>query len=375
MTRSTPADARLSLERIQEAARFLDRARRSYADALLDDGRPCRARECRASSWPTAGSTPRPSTSSGPARTRCAGRPSGSPVSRRRARGGRDRDLGREPRGGGRRGCGPAGCPRRRRHADDRRALQGRCLPRLRRRGDPGGRGHVRGLGGDGADPRRARADVRPPVRPPRHDHGPGNDRPRDRRGSPGGGRRRRRRRGRRHGLRRGGRGQGAASRRPRLRRRAARLQRPHAGPRRRRAGADPARSALPTASTPPSPATPRSPWGAACSTTSSCSTTSEILAGVRFAAERMKQVLEPAGAAALAAVLHGRVPIRDGERVCVVFSGGNVDVARLGELSLRHRGPSRWPRPDRAVVLSRPRAPRGGRRRCPGGGPARGSP
>ena len=35
------------------------------------------------------------------------------------------------------------------------------------------------------------------------------------------------------------------------------------------------------------------------------------ILAGVRFAAERMKQVLEPAGAAALAAVLAGRIPIR----------------------------------------------------------------
>jgi threonine dehydratase len=58
-----------------------------------------------------------------------------------------------------------------------------------------------------------------------------------------------------------------------------------------------------------------------------------EILAGVRFAAERMKQVLEPGGAAALAAVLHGKVPIRDGERVCVIFSGGNVDVARLGDL------------------------------------------
>lgn len=57
-----------------------------------------------------------------------------------------------------------------------------------------------------------------------------------------------------------------------------------------------------------------------------------EILSGVRFAAERMKQVLEPAGAAALAAVLHGRIPIRDGERVAVVASGGNVDVARLAE-------------------------------------------
>jgi threonine dehydratase len=57
------------------------------------------------------------------------------------------------------------------------------------------------------------------------------------------------------------------------------------------------------------------------------------ILAGMRFAAERMKQVLEPAGAAALAAVLFGRIPIRDGERVCVVASGGNVEISRLGEL------------------------------------------
>ena len=57
------------------------------------------------------------------------------------------------------------------------------------------------------------------------------------------------------------------------------------------------------------------------------------ILAGLRFGLERLKQVLEPAGAAALAAVLFGRVPIRTGERVVVVLSGGNVDVTRLGEL------------------------------------------
>jgi threonine dehydratase len=57
------------------------------------------------------------------------------------------------------------------------------------------------------------------------------------------------------------------------------------------------------------------------------------ILAGVRFAAERTKQVLEPGGAAALAAVLFGRLPISSGERVCVVASGGNVDMSRLGEL------------------------------------------
>jgi threonine dehydratase len=57
------------------------------------------------------------------------------------------------------------------------------------------------------------------------------------------------------------------------------------------------------------------------------------ILAGMRFAIERMKQVLEPAGAAALAAVLAGRIPIRDGERVAVLASGGNVDVGGLGAL------------------------------------------
>ena len=57
------------------------------------------------------------------------------------------------------------------------------------------------------------------------------------------------------------------------------------------------------------------------------------ILGGLRFAAERMKQVLEPAGAAALAAVLFNRIPVEPGERVCVVASGGTVDMSRLGAL------------------------------------------
>ena len=57
------------------------------------------------------------------------------------------------------------------------------------------------------------------------------------------------------------------------------------------------------------------------------------ILAGMRFAVERLKQVVEPAGAAALGAVLAGRITIRDGERVVVLMSGGNVEVSRLGEL------------------------------------------
>ncbi|MEO5918408.1 MAG: threonine/serine dehydratase [Candidatus Limnocylindrales bacterium] len=63
------------------------------------------------------------------------------------------------------------------------------------------------------------------------------------------------------------------------------------------------------------------------------------ILAGLRFAIERMKQVLEPAGAAALAAVLTGRIPLRNGETVAVILSGGNVDPARLGQL-LADAGP-----------------------------------
>ena len=57
------------------------------------------------------------------------------------------------------------------------------------------------------------------------------------------------------------------------------------------------------------------------------------ILAGLRFGVERLKQVLEPAGSAALAAVLTGAVPLRPGDRVCVILSGGNVAVERLGEL------------------------------------------
>ncbi len=57
------------------------------------------------------------------------------------------------------------------------------------------------------------------------------------------------------------------------------------------------------------------------------------ILGGLRFALERTKQVVEPAGAAALAALLYGRIPLRNGDRVAAILSGGNVDVTRLGDL------------------------------------------
>jgi len=55
-----------------------------------------------------------------------------------------------------------------------------------------------------------------------------------------------------------------------------------------------------------------------------------DIAAGMHFAMGRMKQLLEPAGAAALGALLAGAIPIRDGDVVCVIASGGNVDLDRL---------------------------------------------
>jgi threonine dehydratase len=55
------------------------------------------------------------------------------------------------------------------------------------------------------------------------------------------------------------------------------------------------------------------------------------ILGGLRFALERTKQVVEPAGAAALAALLFGRIPLRRGDRVATVLSGGNIDLSRVG--------------------------------------------
>jgi threonine dehydratase len=63
-----------------------------------------------------------------------------------------------------------------------------------------------------------------------------------------------------------------------------------------------------------------------------------ELVTAVRFAAERLKVVVEPGGAAALAAVLSGKLPLAAGERVGVVLSGGNVDLKRLGEW-LSNRG------------------------------------
>jgi threonine dehydratase len=57
-----------------------------------------------------------------------------------------------------------------------------------------------------------------------------------------------------------------------------------------------------------------------------------EIVAAMRFLFERMKTVVEPSGASALAALTAGHVAL-DGARAGVVLSGGNVDAARFAEL------------------------------------------
>jgi threo-3-hydroxy-L-aspartate ammonia-lyase len=57
-----------------------------------------------------------------------------------------------------------------------------------------------------------------------------------------------------------------------------------------------------------------------------------EIVAAMRFAFDRLKVVLEPSGASALAALLAGRVRL-PGQRLGVVLSGGNVGAGRFARL------------------------------------------
>ncbi|GAC1521102.1 MAG: pyridoxal-phosphate dependent enzyme [Vulcanimicrobiaceae bacterium] len=52
----------------------------------------------------------------------------------------------------------------------------------------------------------------------------------------------------------------------------------------------------------------------------------------MRFAFERLKLVLEPSGACALAALLSHTIDVRD-KRVGVIISGGNVDAKRYAEI------------------------------------------
>ena len=53
----------------------------------------------------------------------------------------------------------------------------------------------------------------------------------------------------------------------------------------------------------------------------------SEIANAILLLMERCKQIVEPAGATPLAAVLSGKIDVKD-KRVVCVMSGGNIDVS-----------------------------------------------
>jgi threonine dehydratase len=55
--------------------------------------------------------------------------------------------------------------------------------------------------------------------------------------------------------------------------------------------------------------------------------TEAEIEEGFRFLYERAKLACEPAGAAATAALLAGKIPLDANDRVVAIVSGGNVEA------------------------------------------------
>ncbi|HEX6863711.1 MAG TPA: pyridoxal-phosphate dependent enzyme [Thermoanaerobaculia bacterium] len=58
-----------------------------------------------------------------------------------------------------------------------------------------------------------------------------------------------------------------------------------------------------------------------------------ELRRAMAVLASRMKLLVEPGGAAAFAALLHGKIPDVSGRKVGIVLSGGNVDLERFGSL------------------------------------------
>jgi threonine dehydratase len=57
-----------------------------------------------------------------------------------------------------------------------------------------------------------------------------------------------------------------------------------------------------------------------------------EILKAMRLIIERCKIVVEPAGAAATAALMTGRIPSASGTRTVALLSGGNIDLRKLAQ-------------------------------------------
>lgn len=65
-----------------------------------------------------------------------------------------------------------------------------------------------------------------------------------------------------------------------------------------------------------------------------------EILAAMGLLLARAKLVVEPSGAAAVAALMHGRVPVAAGETVVPLLTGGNADAEMIGRaLAIRGHG------------------------------------
>ncbi len=58
--------------------------------------------------------------------------------------------------------------------------------------------------------------------------------------------------------------------------------------------------------------------------------TEEEIVEGMRLLLTRAKLYVEGSGAAAVGALLAGKVKLAAGTRVAAIVSGGNVDLARL---------------------------------------------
>jgi threonine dehydratase len=58
-----------------------------------------------------------------------------------------------------------------------------------------------------------------------------------------------------------------------------------------------------------------------------------ELRRAMALLASRMKLLVEPGGASAFAALLHGKIPDVAGRKIGIVLSGGNVDLERFGSL------------------------------------------
>ena len=61
--------------------------------------------------------------------------------------------------------------------------------------------------------------------------------------------------------------------------------------------------------------------------------TDEEALEAVRFLLLRMKLLVEPSGAAPLAALQAGKLSQSQGKKIGVVLSGGNIDAGKLAEM------------------------------------------